>query len=94
MTIATTLYTVHTVKDETVDAGFPCPECSTIDAFIELNLYVRHQGEYVRYVECCVECGKRIAVDERPAEVLIEVPASLWNTVADDLTLFGNRKEN
>jgi len=85
MSTITTLYTVHQVKDATVDSGFPCPECSDIDAFIELNLYVRHQGEYVRFVECCVACGKRIAVDEQPAEVLIEVPASLWNTVSNQL---------
>lgn len=85
-TIATTaLYTVHVVNDATVDSGFPCPECSEMDAFIEVNLYVRHAGEYTRFVEACVGCARRVAVDERPAEVLIEVPASLAATVAPDL---------
>lgn len=85
MSITTTLYTVHTVKDATVDSGFPCPECSEMDAFIELNLYVRQWGQYTRFVECCVTCGRRIALEERSAEVLIEVPASLMATVLPQL---------
>jgi hypothetical protein len=73
----TTLYTVDVVRDATVESGFDCPECSDMDAFIEVNLYVRELGQYTRFVECCIPCAKRIAVDERPAEVLIEVPESL-----------------
>ena len=83
-TITTTLYTITTVRDETVDEG-PCPQCDDVDAFIELNLYVREWGQTTRFVECCVPCGQRIALEERAAEVLIEVPASLWDTVADKL---------
>lgn len=82
-TIATTtLYTVQVVRDATVDSGHPCPECSDMDAFVEVNLYVRHLGQYVRFVESCVECAKRVAVEERPAEVLIEVPESLMSVAA------------
>lgn len=82
-TIATTaLYSVDIVNDDTVDSGFPCPQCDDLDALIDVNLYVRMAGQYVRFVECCVACAKRVAVDERPAEVLIEVPESLANTVA------------
>jgi hypothetical protein len=71
-----TIATIHWVKDETVDEG-PCPQCSDEDAFITMNVYVRAMGEYTRFVECCIKCGKRVALEERPAEVLIEIPESL-----------------
>lgn len=72
-----TLYTIHWVRDETVDTEAPCPECADMDAFVIMNLYVREFGQCTRFVECCLNCGQRIALSETAAEVLIEVPASL-----------------
>jgi len=79
-----TIATIHWVKDETVDEG-PCPECSDEDAFITMNIYVRDLGQCVRFVECCIKCGKRVALEERPAEVLIEIPESLRGEVESAL---------
>lgn len=73
----TTIATIEYVEDATVDTGAPCPECSDMDAEVVLNLYVRQWGATTRFVECCANCGQRIAVEESPAEVLIEVPKSL-----------------
>lgn len=72
-----TLYTINWVRDEIVDTQAPCPECSDMDAFVIMNLYVREFGQCTRFVECCLNCGKRIALEEGAAEVLIEVPQSL-----------------
>lgn len=77
----TTIYTINWVKDATVDTEAPCPECSDMDAFVVMNLYVREFGRTTRFVECCIGCGKRIALEEGAAEVLIEVPQSLRNDV-------------
>lgn len=76
-TVAETLYTIEFVPDRNVDMDIPCPECSDEDAVIIMNLYVRHQGQCTRFVECCLNCGQRIAVEERPFEVLFEIPESL-----------------
>jgi len=74
---ASTLASFEYVRDTTVDLGADCPECSDEDAEITLNLYVREWGRTVRFVECCVNCAKRITLEEQPAEVLIEIPESL-----------------
>lgn len=82
--VAKTLYTIAYVQGDSIDVGADCPECSDIDAEIVMNLYVREWGHTTRFVECCVNCGKRIALEERPAEILIEVPESLRAQVALD----------
>lgn len=79
------LATVNYVKDATVDTGAPCPECSDIDAFVEMNIYVREWGEYVRFYECCINCGQRIATSESVAEVLVEIPEHLRSEVQTEL---------
>lgn len=78
----TTLYTIAYVPGDSIDVGADCPECSDEDATIVMNVYVREHGRCTRFAECCVNCGRRIALEERPAEVLIEVPASLRSEVA------------
>lgn len=79
--IQTTLYTITYVDGYSIDVDAECPECSDEDAYVVMNLYVREWGQTTRFVECCVNCGKRIALSERPAEILIEVPASIRDQV-------------
>jgi len=80
-----TIASVDYVRDETVASGVPCLECCDIDAYVVLNVYVREWGQTVRFAECCVNCGQRIAMSERAAEVLIEIPLSLKADVEAEL---------
>lgn len=76
-----TIYTVRYVTGYSIDTDELCTQCSDEDAYVVMGLYVRSWGETTRHVECCVNCGMRIALEEQPAEVLIEVPASIRNEV-------------
>lgn len=87
-TIRTTIYTVQYVRGYSIDAGAPCPQCDDVDAFIVANLYVRAWGETVRFAEACVRCAQRIAAQEAPAEVFVEVPAHLRDEVAGQIENF------
>lgn len=77
ITYGRTNYIIAFVAGQSIDTEASCPECSDIDAFVVVNVYAREYGRTVRQYEACVPCGKRIAINERTDEVLIEVPAHL-----------------